>query len=88
MRQIAAASGAPAPLIAGNILFGAGNDTLDLQAGNVVGKVDFGGGADIFTLSGGSRFRGALVNSAAAAVTVGTGSILDVQTSAASTSPR
>ena len=79
VRQIAAASGAPAPLIAGNILFGAGNDTLDLQAGNVVGKVDFGGGADIFTLSGGSRFRGALVNSAAAAVTVGTGSILDVQ---------
>ena len=46
VRQVAAACGKPAPLIAGNILFGAGNDTLDIQAGNVLGKVDFGGGAD------------------------------------------
>ena len=44
------ASGTVAPLIAGNILFGAGNDTLDIQAGKVFGKVDFGGGADVLSL--------------------------------------
>ena len=48
----------------GNICLGAGNDTLDIQAGNVFGKVDFGGGADILSLSGTSVFRGSLVNSA------------------------
>lgn len=78
VRQVAA-SGTVAPLIAGNIFFGAGNDTLDIQAGKVFGKVDFGGGADVLSLSGGSLFRGSLVNSAGAAVTVGTGSLFDVQ---------
>jgi hypothetical protein len=78
VRQVAAASGASAPLISGNILFGAGNDALDIQAGNVIGKVDFGGGADILTLSGG-LFRGLLANSGGVAATVGTGSILDVK---------
>lgn len=79
VRQIAAASGAPAPLIRGNILFGAGADTLDIQAGNVLGKVDFGGGADVMNLSGGAVFRGTLANSAGLAVSVGSGSTLDVQ---------
>ena len=36
---------------------------LDIQAGKVVGKVDFGGGADVLSLTGGSSFRGTLVNS-------------------------
>ena len=30
------------PLIQGNVRFGTGNDTLDLQAGNLFGDVDFG----------------------------------------------
>jgi hypothetical protein len=79
VRQIAAASGRPAPLISGNILFGTGNVTLDIQAGSVSGKVDFGGGTDLMSLSGGGVFHGTLANSAGLAVTVGTGSTLDVQ---------
>jgi hypothetical protein len=79
VRQIAAASGRPAPLISGNILFGTGNDTLDIQAGSVSGKVDFGGGTDIMSLSGGGAFHGTLANSAGLAVTVGTGSTFDAQ---------
>jgi autotransporter-like protein len=78
VRQIAA-SGTLVPSITGNILFGTGNDTLDLQAGIVSGKVDFGGGSDLMNLSGNSIFRGTLANSAGLAVTVGTGSTLDVQ---------
>ena len=40
VRQVAAASGRPAPQISGNILFGSGADTLDVQAGSVLGKLD------------------------------------------------
>jgi hypothetical protein len=79
VRQIAAAEGRPAPVIAGNILFGTGNDTLDIQAGTVTGKVDFGGGTDLLALSGTGIYRGALLNSTDLTVTVGTGSTLDVQ---------
>jgi hypothetical protein len=79
IRQIAAASGAAAPLIAGNVLFGAGNDTLDLQAGTLAGKVDFGGGADVLSLTGTSLFRGVLANSAGVAATIGTGATLDAK---------
>jgi hypothetical protein len=78
VRQVAAATGRPAPLIGGNILFGTGNDTLDIQAGSVVGKVDFGGGADVLLVNGGGLFRGTLVNSNGVAVAVGGGSTLDV----------
>ncbi|MES2119662.1 MAG: autotransporter domain-containing protein [Pseudomonadota bacterium] len=79
VRQIAAATGKPAPLMFGNILFGSGNDTLDIQAGTVSGKVDFGGGSDILSLTGGGAFHGTLANSAGVAATVGTGSVLDVR---------
>ena len=79
VRQIAPATGRPAPVIAGNILFGTGNDTLDIQAGSVTGKVDFGGGTDLLALSGTGVFRGTLANSTGLAVTVGTGSTLDAQ---------
>ncbi|HVE01770.1 MAG TPA: autotransporter domain-containing protein [Sphingomicrobium sp.] len=79
VRQVAAASGKPAPTINGNILFGTGADTLDLQAGTIFGKVDFGGGADALSLSGSSTFRGTLANSAGLGVTIGTGSTLDVK---------
>ncbi|MEO8175032.1 MAG: autotransporter domain-containing protein [Sphingomicrobium sp.] len=79
VRQNAAATGKPAPEIKGNILFGSGADTLDIQAGSVFGKVDFGGGADVFNLAGSSLFRGTLAGSAGLALTVGTGSTLDLQ---------
>ena len=77
VRQLAA-SGTAIPLITGNILFGTGNDTLDIQAGKVFGKVDFGGGADVLSLSGSSLLRGSLLNSTGVAATVGTGSTLDL----------
>ena len=80
VRQVAAASGKPAPQITGRILFGSGADTLDLQAGSVFGKVDFGGGSDVMNLTGASLFRGTLANSAGLAVTIGSGSTFDVQT--------
>ena len=80
VRQVAAASGRPAPQINGSIFFGSGADTLDIQAGSVFGKVDFGGGADVLNLSGASTFRGTLANSGALAVTVGNGSTFDVTT--------
>ncbi len=80
VRQVAAASGKPAPQINGNILFGSGGDTLDVQAGSVFGKVDFGGGSDALNLTGASLFRGTLANSGGVAVTIGSGATLDVQT--------
>jgi len=79
VRQIAAATGKPAPQIKGNILFGSGADTLEILAGSVNGKVDFGGGVDALTLAGSSLFRGTLAGSAGLGVTIGTGSTLDVQ---------
>ena len=80
IRQSSAGEGRPLPRIAGNIYLGSGADTLDIQAGSVTGTVDFGGGADILSLSGaGSVLRGSLVNSSGLAVTIGTGSLLDAQ---------
>ena len=47
VRQIAGAVGVPAASITGDILFGAGNDTLALgDKSSVTGTVDFGGGGD------------------------------------------
>jgi hypothetical protein len=83
IRQVAAASGKPAPQILGNILLGGGADTLDIQAGSVMGKIDFGGGADALTLGGTGLFRGTLANSGNLAVTIGNGATLDVTTAGA-----
>ena len=79
VRQVAAATGKPAPTITGNIRFGTGNDTLDIQSGSVVGNVDFGGGADALNLSGNALFKGSLANSAGVALNVGAGSTFDAQ---------
>jgi hypothetical protein len=79
IRQVAPGSGSGSPLIFGNVFYGSGNDTLDIQAGKVVGNVDFGGGTDVLSLSGTSVFQGKLANSDGLAVSVGTGSTLDVQ---------
>ena len=40
-----------APSISGNIVFGIGNDTLVQRAGTINGAVDFGGGANAFSLA-------------------------------------
>ena len=83
VRQLAGAQGSAAPAILGNILFGVGNDTLDVQAGSVSGKVDFGGGNDVLNLGGGAVFHGTLANSGGAAVSLGSGSVLDLKNNAA-----
>jgi hypothetical protein len=83
VRQVAAATGKPAPSIAGSILFGSGADTLDIQAGSVTGKVDFGGGSDSMSLSGSSTFRGTLLNSGGLALNIGAGTTLQLQNAGA-----
>jgi hypothetical protein len=52
VRQLVAASGAPAPVISGQIKFGAGNDLLDIRDGSVNGNVSFGAGSNTLLLSG------------------------------------
>ena len=74
IRQVAAASGRPAPIILGDIYLGTGNDLLDVQSGKIIGDIDFGGGSDVLLLNGGSLFQGDLANSAGLAVAVGGGS--------------
>lgn len=51
------------PVIFGEVLLGAGNDTLDIQNGFLAGNISFGDGADTFNLSGGAGSRGAIVDS-------------------------
>jgi hypothetical protein len=58
VRQIAAASGKPAPAINGQIKFGAGNDVLDIRDGEVNGNVSFGGGSNSLLLSGDAVMNG------------------------------
>jgi hypothetical protein len=58
VRQFAGATGAAAPQITGNLLFGGGNDVLEVGAGQVTGNASFGAGADKLALSGSSIFAG------------------------------
>jgi outer membrane autotransporter protein len=54
---------ASAPSILGDIRFGAGGDTLNLQAGSVTGNVAFGAGADALNIGGGAVFTGSFSDS-------------------------
>lgn len=51
-------SGVAGAAINGDIRFGAGNNTLDIQTGAVAGTVRFGAGDDTMLLAGTSRFAG------------------------------
>lgn len=53
---------AAAPRIEGDILFGSGGDTLDLQFGTITGNVAFGAGADSFNIDGGAVFTGSFTD--------------------------
>lgn len=61
----------------GEVLFGDGDDSLVLSGAAVFGaKADFaGGGTDVLTLGGTSRFQGALTNAGQLAVTVSGGTL-------------
>lgn len=57
VRQLAVTTGA-GPSIAGQMLFGAGNDVLDVRDGFVEGVAKFGAGANQLLLSGDAQFTG------------------------------
>jgi len=58
VRQLAVASGKPAPTIAGTMLFGSGSDTLDIADGTVTGAAKFGLGNNQLKLSGDAAMTG------------------------------
>jgi len=58
VKQLAVASGAAGPVISGDILFGAGADTLDLADGTMTGAAKFGAGDNRMTLSGDAKYVG------------------------------
>lgn len=51
------------PVIFGEVLFGAGADTLNLQNGYLTGDVSFGAGADTYNITGGATARGDITDS-------------------------
>jgi hypothetical protein len=57
VRQLAVTSGS-APSIAGQMLFGGGNDVLDVRDGFVAGAANFGAGSNQLLLSGDAAFNG------------------------------
>src|SRR4029450_614724 len=58
VRHPAPATGRPAGPISGTILFGSGNDLLDVAAGSVSGTTRFGAGADRLNLAGSAGSTG------------------------------
>jgi len=64
------------PLITGDILLGAGDDSVTSTAGIISGSLDFGGGNDTLSLSGGAAFTGAITNSDSLTLSVTEGSSL------------
>jgi hypothetical protein len=58
VRQYRISDTAQAPQLQGEILFGGGNDLLDVTAGSVSGTTRFGNGADRLLLSGAASFAG------------------------------
>jgi hypothetical protein len=59
VRQLAVTTG-NAPSIIGQMLFGSGNDTLDVADGGVVGAAKFGAGNNALSLSGDAVMNGAV----------------------------
>jgi hypothetical protein len=53
-------NGRPSVKIVGNVLFGSGSDTFNLNAGTVAGDVSFGTGTDAFNVASGTTYTGAL----------------------------
>lgn len=61
VRQTVAAANTAAGAIGGDILFGSGNDLLDVADGTVVGNVRFGAGSNLMQLSGDAAYAGSTV---------------------------
>lgn len=58
VRQTAGSAGSPAPSIVGNIVYGGGNDLLEVSAGSVKGVTLFGPGNDTMKLLGDAVYEG------------------------------
>ena len=74
--QDAPAGAVLVPTINGSVLFGSGNDRVEILAGTLTGDVDLGAGANSLTVDNGAVVKGAL-NAAGGtiALTVGTGTL-------------
>jgi hypothetical protein len=69
------------PYIFGDVLFGSGDDTLNLLSGTLVGAMSFGGGADTLNIDGGAIAYGSLTDSdGMAAITIGDGRLTTTNT--------
>ncbi len=64
------------PEILGDILLGSGNDTVNLTAGTIIGNIDFGAGANAFTMSGTSIFTGKLTSAGTVALDLQAGTAI------------
>ena len=53
---------ADAPQIGGDVLFGSGDDRLELSAGTLTGTMSFGAGADTLSITGGATATGRIVD--------------------------
>ncbi|WP_165190719.1 autotransporter domain-containing protein [Caulobacter soli] len=58
-----AATTTTAPVIVGEVRFGSGADTFNVQAGSVIGDITFGAGADALNIGGGALVIGGLRDS-------------------------
>ncbi|WP_235075806.1 autotransporter outer membrane beta-barrel domain-containing protein [Asticcacaulis sp. AC460] len=52
----------PAPAILGDILLGSGNDAISSSGGNIVGNIDYGTGANSFTVTNKATYFGKMTN--------------------------
>ncbi len=68
------------PLVIGDFLFGAGDDSLIASAGSIGADVDFGGGNDTIFLSGDSIFAGSVRNTDGLALSVTDGATFAIDT--------
>ncbi len=62
-----------APLIYGDILLGSGNDSIAIKGGTITGNIDFGAGANSFTMTGSSAYLGKMTGTGTVALDFGTG---------------
>jgi uncharacterized protein with beta-barrel porin domain len=65
----------PDILIQGDILLGSGSDTIQLDAGDIIGDIDFDAGANIFNIDNGATFSGGLSNTGSLAIVVTDGAL-------------
>jgi hypothetical protein len=66
------------PLISGDVLLGTGDDTVQILAGNVLGRLDFNAGGGSLMLDNGALYSGALTASGnLASVNVANGTLID-----------